>query len=240
MRKNFNNQTRIYNDLISMIVGILNSILDTSKIEAGKMQLEEEEFELAQILEDVADLFHSVGMKKGVDVVLDLCDGSVVRFSSVKGDRVKLKQILCNLVSNAVKFTSEGHVSIRAWARKRTSENSILSSTRNNHLPWVSCLFSKNDEAYKEYEVMNAVEQDGSRMEVVFEIDDTGKGIPKEKAQSVFENYVQVKETALGQGTGLGLGIVQSLVCTHSHSTIYRIITSKNHRVSNYILMLTR
>ncbi|CBI36943.3 unnamed protein product, partial [Vitis vinifera] len=158
------------------LLGILNSILDTSKIEAGKMQLEEEEFNLEELLEDVVDLYHPVGMKKGVDVVLDPHDGSVAKFSRVKGDRMKLKQVLCNLLSNAVKFTSEGHVSIRAWAKKPIQKNP-------------NC------------------------MEFVFEVDDTGKGVPKEKQKSVFENYVQVKETALGTGgTGLGLGIVQSLV----------------------------
>jgi K+-sensing histidine kinase KdpD len=50
-------------------------------------------------------------------------------------------------------------------------------------------------------------------MDFVFEVDDTGKGIPKENYKSVFENYVQVKETdPVQEGTGLGLGIVQSLV----------------------------
>ncbi|XP_028087442.1 histidine kinase CKI1-like [Camellia sinensis] len=141
-------------DCTKDLLGILNSILDTSKIEAGKMQLEEKEIDLAQLLEDVVDLYHPLGTKKGVDVVLDPCDSSVTKFSKVKCDQTKLKQIFCNLLSNAVKFTSEGHV-----------------------------------------------------------VDDTGPGIPKEKHNSVFENYVQVKGTGLApEGTGLGLGIVQSLV----------------------------
>ncbi|KAJ6972857.1 hypothetical protein NC653_033238 [Populus alba x Populus x berolinensis] len=153
------------------LVGLLNSILDTSKIEAGKMQLEEEEFDLAKLLEDAVDLYHPVGMKKGVDVVLDPYDGSILKHSRVKGDRGKLKQVLCNLLSNAVKFTFEGHVSVRAWTQKPSLENKIIASNQN------------------------------------------GKGIPRENQKSVFENFVQVKETALGQGgTGLGLGIVQSLV----------------------------
>ncbi|KAK9281199.1 hypothetical protein L1049_004094 [Liquidambar formosana] len=195
------------------LLGLLNSILDTSKIEAGKMQLEEEEFNLAELLEDVVDLYHPVAMKKGVDVVLDPSDGSVMKFSHVKGDRGKLKQILCNLLSNAVKFTSEGHVSVRAWVKKPSFENSILASHRNGWLNRLSGFFLKNNEAYNNLEAMNAVQQNPNAMEFVFEVDDTGKGIPKEKHKSVFENYVQVKETALGQGgTGLGLGIVQSLV----------------------------
>ena len=192
----------------------MNSILDTSKIEAGKMQLEEEEFDLEELLEDVVDLYHPVGMKKGIDVVLDPHDGSVAKFSHVKGDRMKLKQVLCNLLSNAVKFTSEGHVSIRAWAKKPSLKSSIIASSQKSLLNRVWRFFNKNNEEFKDMEPINNVQQNPDCMEFVFEVDDTGKGVPKEKQKSVFENYVQVKETALGTGgTGLGLGIVQSLVC---------------------------
>ncbi|EOX95248.1 Hybrid signal transduction histidine kinase E, putative [Theobroma cacao] len=195
------------------LLGLLNSILDTSKIEAGMMNLEEEEFNLAELLEHLVDLYHPVGMKKGIDVVLDPCDGSVIKFSQVKGDRGKLMQILSNLLSNAVKFTPEGHVSLRAWVQKPDIESAILASGRNGLHKYLSCLFHNINEARSDMEVITAVRQNPNSMEFVFEVDDTGKGIPKEKQQSVFENFVQVKETATGQvGTGLGLGIVQSLV----------------------------
>ncbi|VVB01227.1 unnamed protein product [Arabis nemorensis] len=162
------------------LVALLNSVLDMSKVESGKMQLEEEEFNLAKLLEDVIDFFHPMAMKKGVDVVLDLHDGSVFKFSNVRGDRGKMKQILNNLVSNAVKFTVNGHISIRALAQKPSSNSTVflVSDPKRN-----ASMFSKC------------------------------KGIPMEMRKSVFENYVQVRETAQGQqGTGLGLGIVQSLV----------------------------
>ncbi|TXG63311.1 hypothetical protein EZV62_010305 [Acer yangbiense] len=194
------------------LMGLLNSILDTSKIDAGKMQLEEEEFNIGQLLEDVVDLYHPVAMKKEVDVVLDPFDGSLNKYSHVKGDRGKLKQVLCNLLSNAVKFTSEGHVTVRSWVQKPNLEKSIsiIESNRNGFLCRMSCLFFNNKKAQNDIEAVNAVQKNPNYMEFVFEVDDTGKGIPKEKQQSVFENYVQVKD-GLG-GTGLGLGIVQSLV----------------------------
>ncbi|KAJ4838666.1 hypothetical protein Tsubulata_004266 [Turnera subulata] len=195
------------------LVGILNSILDTSKIEAGKMQLEEEEFDVATLLEDVVDLYHPVAIKKSVEVVLDPRDGSILQFSRVKGDRGKLKQVLCNLLSNAVKFTHEGHVSVRAWAQKPSLENKIIASNKDGWWKWLSSLFYKNKQDDQESETMKPVKQNPDAMEFFFEVADTGKGIPKDKQKSVFENFVQVKETALGQGgTGLGLGIVQSLV----------------------------
>ncbi|GMH19312.1 hypothetical protein Nepgr_021153 [Nepenthes gracilis] len=186
------------------LLELLNSILDMSKVEAGKMQLDEEEFNLSQLLEDIADLYHPVGMKRGVDVVLDFCDGSALKFS----------HILCNLLSNAVKFTSEGHISIRVWAQKPTIENSIIANNLSisSFMNWISCLFFKNKELHN-LEELEMIKQDPMCMTFVMEVDDTGKGIPKEKRKSVFEKYVQVEETAAGSGgTGLGLGIVQSLV----------------------------
>ncbi|KAI7982281.1 Histidine kinase CKI1 [Camellia lanceoleosa] len=200
-------------DCTKDLLGILNSILDTSKIEAGKMQLEEKEIDLAQLLEDVVDLYHPLGMKKGVDVVLDPCDSTVSKFSKVKCDQTKLKQILCNLLSNAVKFTSEGHVVVRAWAKKAHFDTTMFSSSSNKSLHCLSCLFFKDDESSNGLESMNTIQENSNSVEFVFEVDDTGPGIPKEKHNSVFENYVQVKGTALApEGTGLGLGIVQSLV----------------------------
>lgn len=90
------------NIIILIWLGILNSILDTSKIEAEKMQLEEEEFNVAKLAEDVVDLFYPLSLKKGVDIVLDPTDCSIFKHSVVKGDRAKLKQILCNSLSNAL------------------------------------------------------------------------------------------------------------------------------------------
>ncbi|XP_028771219.1 histidine kinase CKI1-like [Neltuma alba] len=195
------------------LLGLLNSILDTSKIEAGKMQLDEEEFDLSQVIEEATDWYYPAAMKKGVDLVLDHCNGSVIRYSHVKGDKGKLKQVLYNLLNNAVKFTNEGHVVVRAWAQKPSFQKSIMASKRYNFIKHFPCLFYKKNESDVKVEVRNAIQREPNLLEFVFEVDDTGKGIPKEKHKSVFDDYVQVKENASGLGgTGLGLGIVQSLV----------------------------
>ena len=182
------------------------------------MELVEEEFDLSHFLEEVVDIYHLVAMEKGVDLVLDPCNGSVIKYSRVKGDRGRLKQVLCNLLNNAVKFTNEGHITVRAWARKPTLSNSIIKTNQNSFMKQLSWLFSKKkNEADEDIEkTMNSIQQDPQRsMDFTFEVDDTGKGIPKENYKSVFENYVQVKETnPVQEGTGLGLGIVQSLVST--------------------------
>ncbi|XP_060171466.1 histidine kinase CKI1-like [Lycium barbarum] len=209
--KNLNHMESCTNDLLA----ILNSILDQSKIEQGKMQLEEQEFNMEELLEHVVNIYYPNGAMKNVDVLLDPCDGSVARFSRVKGDRGELRRILSNLLHNAVKFTSEGHIALRAWARKPVFDQS--SNTSNSSIGCMSCLHLQNDESSAESQVLNRVQQDPNCVEFIFEVDDTGKGIPKEKQKSVFENYVQVNDQTTSvhgsqAGTGLGLGITQSLV----------------------------
>lgn len=176
------------------------------------MQLEEIEFDIAQVLEESVDIFHVVALKKGLEVIWDPCDCSILLSSNVKGDCRRLKQIIDNLLGNAVKFTSDGHVVLRAWAKKPSLENLRCSSqnfcnSRNAFNPllrWIS----------KDKRDQSLIQNDNSLIEIVIEVDDTGMGIPKEKRASVFENYVQVKESSNRdyEGTGLGLGIVQSYV----------------------------
>ncbi|KAG9453402.1 hypothetical protein H6P81_006306 [Aristolochia fimbriata] len=204
--------------LIEFSSGILNTVLDTSKIEAGKMQLDEEEFDMAKVLEEIVDMFYVVGNKKGLEIIWDHCDGSIMKLPLVRGDCGRFKQVLCNLLSNAVKFTTEGHVVLRAWARKPRAEKLYINTTHEDsflkflgHLPWLT---HKNRYVEEDVVSLRKVEDNPNRVEIVFEVDDSGKGIPKEKHKSVFENFVQVKEETVGahEGTGLGLGIVQSLV----------------------------
>ncbi|OAY83344.1 putative histidine kinase 2, partial [Ananas comosus] len=199
------------------LLEILNTILDTSKVEAGKMQLEEVEFDMVQVIEESIDIFHVVALKKGLEIVWDPCDCSVLKSPIVKGDFKRLKQIMDNLIGNAVKFTSVGSIVVRAWAKKPTVKSSEVSSKYGCRLSKIfgllSTYFSKNG-AYVDLQNLNSDQHDSNSIEFIFEVDDTGVGIPKEKRASVFENYVQVKESSKeGQeGTGLGLGIVQSFV----------------------------
>lgn len=66
-----------------VVIVLFNLVLDMSKIESGKMQLKEEEFNLVKFVEDVIDFFYFVVMKKGVDVVLDMYDGLVFKCFNV-------------------------------------------------------------------------------------------------------------------------------------------------------------
>ncbi len=93
------------------LLAILNDILDLSKIEAGKMELAPEPFDFSDAIGDVAALFSQNAAAKGLSLSVDL-DPNLPR--RCIGDPVRLRQILNNLVGNAVKFTSAGSITIRA------------------------------------------------------------------------------------------------------------------------------
>ncbi|XP_026459026.1 histidine kinase CKI1-like [Papaver somniferum] len=189
---------------------LLNPVLDTSRIKASKMQLHEEVFD--QSNRGSSELHISKGVGKMNRCRADHCDSSVLKSPLVKGDRGKLKHVLTNLLSNALKFKSEVHVVLYAWERKPNPDTSLLSPKYNGIWKRISHLvYNNTGQDYNE--TLHTFECNENSLELVDEVNHTGKGIPKEKRDSIFENFVQVKETTLGQGgTRLGLGIVQSLV----------------------------
>ena len=94
-----------------MLLELINTILDFSKIEAGKLELSLVDFDLTQATEDVCEMLASRAHEKGVDLVLDIRNDV---HSSVHGDVTRFRQVLVNLVGNAIKFTSSGAVTVRA------------------------------------------------------------------------------------------------------------------------------
>ncbi|WP_198321177.1 PAS domain S-box protein [Azohydromonas aeria] len=105
------------------LLGLLNDILDLSKIEAGEMRLELQPLELDQLLQQVLQLTQVQAAQKGLQLHLNLAD-DVPR--QVRGDAVRIRQILTNLLSNAVKFTSEGSVTLRATAVPALQDSTAL------------------------------------------------------------------------------------------------------------------
>lgn len=92
------------------LLSIINDILDFSKIEAGKLVLDNVPFNLRDLIEDTLAILAPSAFEKGLDLVL-LYDPDVP--SELVGDPLRLRQILTNLVSNGIKFTARGHVSVR-------------------------------------------------------------------------------------------------------------------------------
>ncbi|MCM1987903.1 ATP-binding protein [Methanococcoides seepicolus] len=100
-------QTRYVNNINSSgkhLLDVIDDILDLSKVEAGKMELHPEEFEVSSAIEEVNILVASMAEKKRIEITTDLADNNIV----VEADKTKFKQILYNLLSNAIKFTDQG------------------------------------------------------------------------------------------------------------------------------------
>ena len=152
------------------LLSLINEILDFSKIEAGKLELELLEFDLRNTVEDTAELLSLRGADKGLDLFCSI-DPQVPMF--LKGDPGRVRQILTNLIGNAVKFTHHGEVLV--------------------NVKFVS-------------------EQD-KRVTVLFEIHDTGIGIPAERLDAIFTPFTQVDASTSRkyEGTGLGLAISKQL-----------------------------
>jgi signal transduction histidine kinase/CheY-like chemotaxis protein len=105
------------------LLGIINDILDFSKIEAGKLEFEDIEFDVRSCIEEVGDLLGHKAYEKQLEMAI-LVSPQVPR--RVKGDPGRLRQILLNLTSNAVKFTSQGEVVVRADLDRIESDCIVL------------------------------------------------------------------------------------------------------------------
>jgi PAS domain S-box-containing protein len=166
------------------LLTIINDILDFSKIESGKMELENLPFELASTIEDAIDLFAvQAGLKK-LELTYAIDPGVPAWIS---GDVTRLRQVLVNLINNAVKFTPSGAISIEV--RTHPDSPSTLPLAKDSGAPFLASL----------------------RLE--FTVRDTGIGIPPDRIDRLFKPFSQVDSSTTRKygGTGLGLVICQRL-----------------------------
>ncbi|GAB3026907.1 PAS domain S-box protein [Bowmanella dokdonensis] len=105
------------------LLNLLNDILDFSKVDAGKLELDEIEFDLFEFLSSVAENKAYQAKHQGLDLVLDLTG---VRHRFLRGDPDRLRQILVNLLGNALKFTRQGHICIRCQTQKQQDAVQLL------------------------------------------------------------------------------------------------------------------
>jgi two-component system, cell cycle sensor histidine kinase and response regulator CckA len=106
-----------------ILLDIINDILDFSKIEAGKLTLETIDFDLRTLIEETLDLFAELAQRKGLELGY-LLHAEVA--SALRGDPGRLRQILVNLIGNALKFTQEGEVMIHITRGKETADRTLI------------------------------------------------------------------------------------------------------------------
>lgn len=176
-------------DLLEMI----NSLLDLSKIESGKMKLDRNLFDLRETLERVESATASLIQRKQQAFTVD----SLPELPPVSGDERKIQQIFLNLLSNAIKFTPiGGNITLRVTLFE--SWEAIAASAS-----WAERVAAKKDAFAK-----------GA---VVIEVHDTGCGIETKHLESVFDMFQQVDSSITRSfgGTGLGLALAKQFVELH-------------------------
>jgi signal transduction histidine kinase/ligand-binding sensor domain-containing protein/CheY-like chemotaxis protein/HPt (histidine-containing phosphotransfer) domain-containing protein len=119
-------QTRLTETIRSsarVLLQIVNDLLDLSKINAGKIALEQLPFDLGQVLEECASLFAGAAQAKGIELIVS---PPLREHCSLRGDALRVRQIVMNLIGNAVKFTAQGEVLVRADVRAAGPEAASL------------------------------------------------------------------------------------------------------------------
>lgn len=182
------------------LLAIINGILDLSKVESGKMTIDAVPMNLSTLCDEVVNLFSVKARQRGLTLDYHFTEELP---PYVKGDPVRLKQILANLVNNAIKFTREGgRVSIdvrHAPSCGNQKCQALSSGTKNN----------QNADRNQTNDTV-----DYRDMMLCIDVTDTGVGIKPESLDAIFDAYNQADKSThrLYGGTGLGLSVCKSLV----------------------------
>lgn len=173
---------------VSRLSGIINDLLDLSKIEAGKMDFKFEKANINVPVEFIKNTFENVAKDKNIDLVLDKDDDIFDTYI----DNQRIEQVVSNLVSNAIKFTNEnGKITVKTEKIKQSDiDKSKLVGVENPVF-------------YENY--------------VKVSVSDNGIGIAQEDLKKVFDQFQQIENSLNRQngGTGLGLPIAKQLIEAH-------------------------
>lgn len=183
------------------LLSLINDILDLSKVEAGKLELDITEVNLKQLLENSLTMIKEKAMRQQVTLKIEL--GRLPDL--IKGDERKLKQILYNLLSNAIKFSCAGG-EIRLNARLT---DCVVRAAQRREDP--------EDLVIVQEEATDTPDDETRKQCLHITVSDTGIGIRPEKIESIFDPFVQVDSCTSRkyQGTGLGLSLTRRLVELH-------------------------
>ncbi|MEO0329639.1 MAG: response regulator [Pseudomonadota bacterium] len=200
MRTNLDEKQKTFADIIvksgTSLLTIINDILDFSKIDAGQMKLTPAPFELAETIDDVASLMAAKVADKNLELSVRIDPDLPHCFV---GDAGRIRQIVTNLVGNAVKFTESGHVFIDING----------SYVKDDAVAAVKLSKKKTADSANENEAQNH-----NKVKLRISVEDTGVGIEPDKITRIFEKFSQGDESATRkhEGTGLGLAIASSLI----------------------------
>jgi len=107
----------------NVLLRLINDVLDFSKIEAGKLELDKDHFCVREMVEDVLDIIAERAQSKGLELI---CDISASLDTAVVGDALRLRQVIINLLGNAVKFTERGDIAVKVTRRETDLERATF------------------------------------------------------------------------------------------------------------------
>ena len=187
------------------LLSLINDVLDMSKIEAGRISLNQTSFDLHQLLTLLEEMLELRAESKGLQLIFELAPELP---PYVKTDESKLRQVLINLLGNAIKFTEQGSVTLRVGLGKR-SEGEEKRGRRGDSRDIEILPMLHSQTTYNKQQITNNQQS----TTITFEIEDTGSGIALEELDTLFEAFIQTETGRKSQeGTGLGLPISQKFV----------------------------
>ncbi len=184
------------------LLSLINDILDLSKIESGKLELEEKPFKLRTCVEESLDLIAFNAAKKNLELTYIIHSQTP---DKIIGDVTRLRQILVNLLSNAVKFTETGEVVVSVSAKElKVGELKVVSEAELSP--------DLNVEDLNQH-LQPANLQPATFYKIQFAVKDTGIGIPPDRLDRLFKSFSQIDSSITRHygGTGLGLSIGKQL-----------------------------
>jgi signal transduction histidine kinase len=194
------------------LLGIINDVLDLAKIEAGKLSVEIEPINLRQILDDVINLQAIPIQQKG----LEFYTSDLHEVMAVHADPAKLKQVLLNVIGNALKFTESGSITISTRIEPIPETSTLAdSASEQKRLELPTPQAEKpNPSPVIASEGSPEVYGCGADSRVVVRVKDTGIGIDPDQQHKLFRPFVMVdgSRTRKCGGTGLGLAISRNLM----------------------------
>ena len=188
------------------LLAIINGILDLSKVESGKMTIDSIPMNISSLCNEVVSLFAVKARQRSLTLDYHYTEALS---PYTKGDPVRIKQIMVNLVNNAIKFTREGG---RVTIDVKHMENNPYEDKYGNHKS--ICSHELQVEQASHYNTDDRGSVKHQDMTLCIEVTDTGVGIKPESLEAIFDAYDQANKSThrLYGGTGLGLSVCKSLV----------------------------
>ncbi len=181
------------------LLSLINDILDSSKIESGGMEIVPVDYELAALIRDLINMISQRARDKDLVFQVEVDENLP---SKLHGDDVRIRQVVTNILTNAVKYTHDGFVTMRVMLTDITVSSEASSSE------------DKKLGSRKTGKSSAGSDETSDSVQIRFEVEDTGIGIKEEDLPKLFEEFQRIEEGRNRniEGTGLGMNITMQLL----------------------------